>query len=146
MSAILKQKLIDIANGFTKYGLWKWGTEITVDSALSTTSTNPVQNKVVTTAINKKQDKLKTIDINIKLKNYSFIKNNTFYYSNVPISDLIGSYSLILSATITWWSYLTNTIVIHLDGDGDYLSLIIPAENINAWNDKSQINVRFVYI
>ena len=25
MSAILKQKLIDIANGFTKYGLWKGG-------------------------------------------------------------------------------------------------------------------------
>ena len=25
MSAILKQKLIDIANGFTKYGLWKSG-------------------------------------------------------------------------------------------------------------------------
>lgn len=48
MSAILKQKLIDIANGFTKYGLWKGGTEITVDSELSTTSTNPVQNKVIT--------------------------------------------------------------------------------------------------
>lgn len=27
MSAILMQKLIDIANGFTKYGLWKGGSE-----------------------------------------------------------------------------------------------------------------------
>lgn len=54
MSAMLKQKLIDIANGFTKYGLWKGGggTEITVDSELSNTSTNPVQNKVITSEIN----------------------------------------------------------------------------------------------
>ena len=52
MSAMLKQKLIDIAKGFTKYGLWRGGTEITVDSELSTTSTNPVQNKVVTENIN----------------------------------------------------------------------------------------------
>ena len=28
MSAILKQKLIDIANGFTKYGLWKGGNSV----------------------------------------------------------------------------------------------------------------------
>ena len=34
MSAILKQKLIDIANGFTKYGLWKGGGS-GVSSALS---------------------------------------------------------------------------------------------------------------
>lgn len=54
MSAILKQKLIDIANGFTKYGLWKDGTEITVDSELSTTSKNPVQNKVITENLNDK--------------------------------------------------------------------------------------------
>ena len=58
MSAMLKQKLIDIATGFTKYGLWKGGTEITVDSKLSTTSMNPVQNKVITAALNGKQDKI----------------------------------------------------------------------------------------
>lgn len=39
-----------------------------VDSALSSSSTNPVQNKVVNTAINKKQDKL-TSGTNIKTLN-----------------------------------------------------------------------------
>ena len=34
------------------------GTSITVDTSLSTSSTNPVQNKVVTTELNKKQEKL----------------------------------------------------------------------------------------
>ena len=62
MSSILKQRLIDIANGFTKYGLWKGGTGITVDSALSTTSTNPVQNKVVTVTLNGKSDTTHTHD------------------------------------------------------------------------------------
>ena len=62
MSAILKQKLIDIANGFTKYGLWKGSTEITVDSELSTTSTNPVQNKVITSALNGKSNTNHTHD------------------------------------------------------------------------------------
>ena len=55
MSAILKQKLIDIANGFTKYGLWKGGA-VTVDSELSTTSENPVQNKVITSVLNGKSN------------------------------------------------------------------------------------------
>lgn len=36
------------------------GSQITVDSALSTTSTNPVQNKVITTALNGKQSTLST--------------------------------------------------------------------------------------
>lgn len=47
MSAADKKKLNGIATGANK---------ITVDTALSTTSTNPVQNKVVTTAINGKAD------------------------------------------------------------------------------------------
>lgn len=40
------------------------GSTITVDSALSTTSTNPVQNKVITNTVNKKQDIIGTVDIN----------------------------------------------------------------------------------
>ena len=45
MSAMLKQKLIDIANGFTKYGLWKSGgsnlSELT-DVTLTNLQTNDV--------------------------------------------------------------------------------------------------------
>lgn len=38
------------------------GSSITVDSALSTTSENPVQNKVITNSLNNKQDKFATLD------------------------------------------------------------------------------------
>ena len=96
--------------------------------------------------MSKKQDKLKIKDVNIKLKNYSFLIAGYFYYSNVEISYLIGSYSMILSATITWWAGLTNPIALQLDNDGSYLSLTIPKESMNDWNDNSQINVRFTYL
>ena len=46
MSAMLKQKLIDIANGFTKYGLWKGGGSSNLseldDVALTNLQTNDV--------------------------------------------------------------------------------------------------------
>lgn len=49
MSASDKSKLDGISTGANK---------ITVDSALSSSSTNPVQNKVINTALSAKQDKL----------------------------------------------------------------------------------------
>ena len=44
MSAMLKQKLIDIANGFTKYGLWKGGSNLSEldDVTLTNLQTNDV--------------------------------------------------------------------------------------------------------
>ena len=47
MSAMLKQKLIDIANGFTKYGLWKGGSE-TLSELNDVTLTNLQKNDVLT--------------------------------------------------------------------------------------------------
>ena len=47
MSAILKQKLIDIANGFTKYGLWKGG-GINLSELDDVTLTNLQSNDVLT--------------------------------------------------------------------------------------------------
>lgn len=47
MSAMLKQKLIDIANGFTKYGLWKGGSK-TLSELNDVTLTNLQKNDVLT--------------------------------------------------------------------------------------------------
>ena len=71
MSAILKQKLIDIANGFTKYSLWRGGT--VVDSALSDTSENPVQNKVVTNEINKLNSNLDNVLVWVRINKQAVI-------------------------------------------------------------------------
>ncbi len=48
MSAILKQKLIDIANGFTKYGLWKGGGSSNLSELDDVTLTNLQSNDVLT--------------------------------------------------------------------------------------------------
>ena len=67
---------------------WKplGGAEITVDSALSSTSTNPVQNKTVNAALDEKVDKSEAVKMN------SFSANQTSYginivYDNVDNSD-----------------------------------------------------------
>ena len=48
MSAILKQKLIDIANGFTKYGLWKGGGSSALSEMKDVTLSNLQSNDVLT--------------------------------------------------------------------------------------------------
>ena len=48
MSAILKQKLIDIANGFTKYGLWKGGGSSALSEMTDVTLTDLQTNDVLT--------------------------------------------------------------------------------------------------
>ena len=48
MSAMLKQKLIDIANGFTKYGLWKGGGSNSLSELDDVTLTNLQSNDVLT--------------------------------------------------------------------------------------------------
>ena len=48
MSAMLKQKLIDIANGFTKYGLWKGGGSSNLSELEDVTLTNLQTNDVLT--------------------------------------------------------------------------------------------------
>lgn len=53
------------------------GTSITVDTALSSTSTNPVQNKVVTSAVATKQDKFGTVSYSSSPK-YLFLNINGY--------------------------------------------------------------------
>jgi len=54
---------------------------ITVDSALSTTSTNPVQNKVINTALGKKVDDM-TIQLGLQTSGVHLSKFLTYNYSN----------------------------------------------------------------
>lgn len=67
---------------------------ITVDDTLSTTSTNPVQNKVVATALNNKVNNatlgsyVKTADLNVTLGNYY---TTAEVYTKNEVDDKIGS-------------------------------------------------------
>lgn len=67
---------------------------ITVDDTLSTTSTNPVQNKVVATALNNKVNNatlgsyVKTADLNVTLENYY---TTAEVYTKNEVDEKIGS-------------------------------------------------------
>lgn len=62
MTAIDKKKLDGIASGATK---------VTVDSTLSSTSTNPVQNKVINSALTEKSNKNHTHDLSTMINTLS---------------------------------------------------------------------------
>ena len=65
------------------------GTEITVDSELSLTSENPVQNKVVTAALNGKQDTL-TIDSELSVYSRNPVQNGTITSALNRKQDIIS--------------------------------------------------------
>lgn len=106
MSAMLKQKLIDIANGFTKYGLWKGGSEITVDSELSTTSTNPVQNKVVTENINTLKRNFNNYEIKILTSTETTSNVGTFSFNYTNELPNGGILLLFYTANSNYWCRL----------------------------------------
>lgn len=87
MSAILKQKLIDIANGFTKYGLWNGGGSSNLSELDDVTLTNLQTNDVLTyngsvwVNDDNLQKQINTLNSNLKSK----VK----IYSSIPsASDL----------------------------------------------------------
>ena len=85
MSAILKQKLIDIANGFTKYGLWKGGGSSKLSEMTDVTLKNLKSNDVLTYngSVWVNDDNLqKQIDT----------LNSNFYYRTAKL--VVTSYSL----------------------------------------------------
>ena len=77
MSAMLKQKLIDIANGFTKYGLWKGGGSSALSEMTDVTLTNLQSNDVLTyngnewINDNNLQNQINTLNNNLKVNNYN---------------------------------------------------------------------------
>ena len=111
MSAMLKQKLIDIANGFTKYGLWKGGTELTVDGDLSTTSENPVQNKVITESINTLNSNLiktKEIAMDVTVAESSGVLGSYYGYFKIAIPSEIINTKIIAFIPISATSITSN--------------------------------------
>lgn len=76
-----------------KYGIVIFdddGTTITVDSALSTTSENPVQNKVITVELNKKQPKTLATPLTLGGVQYT------------TVESFLGAVKNIVQATSYW--------------------------------------------
>ena len=115
MSAMLKQKLIDIANGFTKYGLWKGGSNLSEldDVTLTNLQTNDVLTYNGSEWVN--DDNLQTqidtlnsnlVNIDTELLNYtdvtgnknSFVNNGSaFFYSKTGNKVCVQCYGSVNS-------------------------------------------------
>ena len=97
MSAMLKQKLIDIANGFTKYGLWKGGSNLSEldDVTLTNLQTNDVLTYNGSEWVN---------DDNLQTQINTLNSNLEYAY----LAELIGFYSDNLSL---FFAYKENGII-----------------------------------
>lgn len=92
MSAMLKQKLIDIANGFTKYGLWKDTGSSNLSELDDVTLSNLQSNDVLTYNGSKwvnddnLQKQIDTLNSNLE--------NKLAYYNMSSIDDIREGYSI----------------------------------------------------
>ena len=119
------------------------GSTVTVDNALSTTSTNPVQNKIIANALNSKQDNIGIINSTIqalvldnKIKSiYSdagdFTINSTSGYLKLSsLSNLILSASNIASINLDSENdVIVDTIKYHISWDVDDEAIKITFKN-----------------
>lgn len=89
------------------------GSSITVDSALSSTSTNPVQNKVINTALSGKQNTL-TAGSHIDITN-NVIKAKDYVHSESPVTTgsvtPVVTNSMITNGTITADKFATGAVL-----------------------------------
>lgn len=94
MSAILKQKLIDIANGFTKYGLWKGGGSSNLSELDDVTLTNLKTNDVLTYngSVWVNDD---TLNSNLNNKNKTFTLANTEANGSITLLDDFRNYNFL---------------------------------------------------
>ena len=97
--------------------------DITVDSELSTSSTNPVQNKVITTELNKKIEGINSSDVTTALGYTPYNSSNpNGYTSNIgtvtsvnnTLPDTSGNVSLTIPDTATWGN-ITGTLSDQID-------------------------------
>ena len=77
------------------------GASVVVDSELSDTSTNPVQNKVIKSALDAKQDKNFTITFTKGIDN-TYTANKTFDELNTAISEGVSISAVALDGSITY--------------------------------------------
>ena len=104
MSAILKQKLIDIANGFTKYGLWKGG--INLSELDDVTLTNLQSNDVLTYN--------GSVWVNDDTLNSNLSKKMNSYNMN-SIDDIRENYSIGLNIIRNRGYFIVNIRWIHFE-------------------------------
>ena len=148
MSAMLKQKLIDIANGFTKYGLWKGGGSSNLseldDVALTNLQTNDVltYNGSVWVNDDNLQKQIDTLNSNLS----SNIIYRTVVIDSVSVNQhgyavissyipSIDGYSLLNANIITWSAGLPYNIT----ADGVYL---IGPQSITITN----LKIKYIFI
>lgn len=118
-------------------GTTNTGTGITVDSQLSTSSTNPVQNKVITNALNTKQDTLNVAQLAAVNSGITATKVSTYddYASQIALKA--NSADLATVATTGAFSDLTGTPTIptevsQLTNDSDYQTATQVSQSINS--------------
>ena len=105
MSAMLKQKLIDIANGFTKYGLWKGGgsklSEMT-DVKFTNLQANDVLTYNGSEWVNDDnlQTQIDTLNSNfVGLEKHYFLKENISFNNQAVYS--FGNISILTNGKVT---------------------------------------------
>lgn len=111
MSAILKQKLIDIANGFTKYGLWKDTGSSNLSELDDVTLTNLQTNDVLTYNGSKwvnddnLQTQIDTLNSNLlkKLSAEVILNASTFMLLKINNSYIFIGYFI---ADINAWTWI----------------------------------------
>lgn len=110
------------------------GGSVTVDSALSSSSVNPVQNKIINSAIDDVWSEMDTLRSFYELNKFVITKNNNVYTPNINYAELIehcylrGSYALYDSKIYTPYSFGNINLLFpssvtfcHIDFDGTNL-------------------------
>lgn len=118
-------------------GTTNTGTGITVDSQLSTSSTNPVQNQVITNALNTKQDTLNVAQLAAVNSGITAAKVSTYDNYASQIALKANSADLATVATTGAFADLIGTPTIptevsQLDNDAGYQTATQVSQSINS--------------
>lgn len=117
MSAMLKQKLIDIANGFTKYGLWKGGGSGSLSEMTDVTLSNLQSNDVLTyngsNWVNDDNLQTQINTLNSNLINITSLSVTKKKIGKINDFDLFEKTIIVTSALNNWQNYAVNETVEH---------------------------------
>lgn len=119
MSAILKQKLIDIANGFTKYGLWKGGGSSALSDMTDVSFTNLQTNDVLTYngSVWVNDDNLHEYSTEEKVVG-KWIDGKTIYEKVIIIDNPTSGVDVLYSHSISNFNHVININVVYITNGG----------------------------